>query len=101
MAEAVFLEEFSGDDVVLSTTRQIIITASHRASASEPEVYIVQNNDTTLHVTVGGSTVANKSNGTYLVANANTSISIPMRSPGAVVYAIANTGTPTIQVTRA
>ncbi len=101
MAEAVFAEEFSGDDVVLSTSAIIILTASPRASASEPEVYIVQNNHATAVITVGGANVGDESNGVVLPTNGNNSVSIPMRSPGAVVYAIADTGTPSIQVTRA
>lgn len=92
--------DFQGDDVALSTTAAIVYTASNRASASEPETVIIQNQDASIAVTVGGSDVAAGSNGIVLASQYDT-VTVPLRSPGAVVYAVAASGTPTVTVTRA
>ncbi len=100
MAEAVFLEEFSGDQVVLSTAASVILTASPRASASEPESFILQNNES-IDITVGGSTVTDGANGVLLVGAGNRSVTVTCRSPLAQIQAIAASGTPSLNVTRA
>ena len=92
--------DFQGDTEALSTTAELIYTASHRASASEPESITVQNLDASIAVTVGGSDVASLVNGIVL-ATQYSSVTIPLRSPGAEVYAIAASGTPSIAIVRA
>ena len=92
--------DFGGDDVALSTSATLVYTASPRASASEPETVTVQNLHATAVVTVGASDVADESNGIVLSAQYD-SVTVPLRSPGTEVYAIADTGTPTVSVVRA
>lgn len=90
---------FSGDDQQISTSATLLYTSSPAASATEPEVIIVQNNTAT-QVTVGGADVADASNGVVLPASGNTSVSISLKFPGIAVYAAAASGTPTVQVVR-
>ncbi len=91
---------FSGDDVALSTSAALIFTATATASVNEPEVIIVQNNSAIV-VTVGGSDVTDGVNGITLPASGNNSVTIPLRFPGILVYAIAASGTPVVSVVRA
>ena len=100
MALATNGPDFQGDDVSLETSSQEIYEASGRATAGEPEVIIVQNLHPTAVVTVGGSDVADGSNGVVLAAQYDT-LSIPLRSPKAKVYAISDTASTPITVTRA
>lgn len=92
--------DFQGDNETLSTTAELIYTAGNRASATEPETITVQNLDSSIIVTVGGADVASLTNGIVL-GNQYDSVTIPLRSPGAVVYAIAASGTPAVSITRA
>ncbi len=101
MAIAVLVAEFAGDQVVLSTAAQLVYTADHMASASEPQVVICQNNDASIDITIGASDVADGVNGVLLVANGNNSVSIPLRTPGTEIYAIAASGTPSLNFVRA
>lgn len=90
---------FGGDDVALSTTAALVYTSTSAASANEPESVIIQNNSA-INVTVGGSDVADGSNGILLPASGNNSVTIPLKFPGIEVYAIAASGTPSVQVVR-
>lgn len=96
---AAFTAHFSGDDVALSTSAALIHTSGPTASATEPEVIIIQNNSA-IQVTVGGSDVADASNGVVLPASTNASLSLSLKFPGITVYAVAASGTPSVQVTR-
>jgi hypothetical protein len=96
---AVFTASISGDDVALSTTAVPVVTASPTASRSEPEKIVVQNNSA-IAVTVGGPDVAAGSNGIVLAASGNNSVTLHLTNPGERVFAIAASGTPSVQVTR-
>ncbi len=92
--------DFQGDNETIGTSAVLIYTASHRASGSEPENLTVQNLHASATVTVGGSDVADEENGIVLDA-AYDAISIPLRSPGTEVYAISDTASTNISITRA
>lgn len=89
-----------GDNETVGTTAVLIYTASDRATASEPENVTIQNLHDSAHVTVGGSDVADEENGIVLDAQYD-AISVPLRSPGTQVYAISDTASTTISITRA
>lgn len=99
MPPAAFSASIAGDDVALSTTAAVILVADHTASRSEPAKYVVQNNSA-IDVTVGGPDVAAGSNGILLPGNTNASVTLHLTNPGESVYAIAASGTPSVQVTR-
>ena len=96
---ATFTASIGGDDVALSTSAAIVVTASPTASRSEPERVLVQNN-TAIDVTVGGPNVADGSNGVLLPASGSNAVTVYLTNPGETVYAIAASGTPNVQVTR-
>ena len=96
---ATFTASIGGDDVALSTSAAIVVTASPTASRSEPEKIVVQNNSA-INVTVGGPNVADGSNGIFLVGSENQSVTLHLTNPNESVYAIAASGTPSVQVTR-
>lgn len=90
---------FGGDDVALSTSAALLYTSSAAASANEPEQVLVQNNSA-IQVTVGASDVADGSNGVVLPASQNASVTIACKFPGITIYAVAASGTPSVQVVR-
>lgn len=98
---ASFVADLGGDDVALnSSTATLLYTASHRASASEPELILVQNNSAII-MTIGGSDVAKSSKGVVLAADGNNSVTWSLRNPGVdKIYGISATGTPSAQVVR-
>ena len=97
---ATFTASIGGDDVALSTSAAVVVTASPTASRGEPEKIVIQNNHASAVVTVGGPNVADGSNGIVLPGGANNSVTLHLTNPGESVYAIADTGTPSVQVTR-
>lgn len=100
MAEAVIPADFGGDQVVLTGGIDLVYTASPRASASEPENVIFQNN-TAIDITVGGPDVGDGINGVLLPASGNNSVTVPFRAPLTKAYAFAASGTPPLNVVRA
>lgn len=99
MAEAVLIQHTAGDQCTLSTSASIVYTASPAASASEPEKIVFQNN-TAIDITVGASDVTDGANGVLLVASGNNSVTMHLRNPGEVLYAVAASGTPALNVVR-
>ena len=96
---ATLTESFHGDDVTLSTSPTLIYTADGDLAMIDPsEQILVQNLDASIIVTVGGSDVADKSNG-FVLSSQYSYITIPLRM-GTEVYAIAASGTPLVSVTR-
>jgi len=95
---AVFTAPISGDDVALSTTAAPVVTAGPTASRSEAEKILIQNNSA-IAVTVGGANVAAGSNGVVLPGSGS-ALTIFLTNPGETVYAVAASGTPTVQVVR-
>ncbi len=97
---ASFIADFSGDLVALnSSTATLLYTAGPRASASEPEVVVFQNN-TAVVQTVGASDVDDEVNGFVLAASLNAWCAISFRSPGDTAYGFAASGTDDIMVIR-
>ncbi len=90
---------FGGDQVALSTTAALVYTSSAAANSNEPEQVLLQNN-TAIDITVGASDVADGVNGILLPASGNNSVSISLKFPGIVIYAIAASGTPDLNVVR-
>ncbi len=114
-----------GDDITISTSPTVIWTATSSASSGTPQSVIVQNNSATV-CTVGGSDVANGSNGvkifvsasghtdytssedyssgidyageTTLAGDTNIFGPVDLTQPLAKVYAIAASGTPTVSI---
>tara|TARA_R100000458_G_C8149595_1_gene157734 strand:- start:229 stop:516 length:288 start_codon:yes stop_codon:yes gene_type:complete len=85
-----------GDDIALSTSRAIVWTATEAASATNPQTIKIQNNSA-IGVTVGGDDVAASSNGILLTASTNSIVEIALTQPDESVYAIAASGTPSVQ----
>ncbi len=85
-----------GDDKALSTSAAIVWTATPAADATNPQTIKIQNN-TAINVTVGGSDVGNSSNGILLKADTNSIVEIKLTQPLESVYAIAASGTPSVQ----
>lgn len=96
---ATIIAPIQGDDVALTTSATSVYVASDHASASEPEKIVVQNLDASIVITVGGSDVANGSNGVVLGSQYD-SVTLHLRTPGSTVYAVAASGTPSVSVTR-
>ncbi len=97
---AAFTADFSGDQVALnSSTATLLYTATGRASASEPEVVVFQNN-TAVVQTVGAADVTDAVNGFVLAASLNSWCAIAFRSPGDTAYGFAASGTDDINVIR-
>jgi hypothetical protein len=84
-------------DFTLSTTAQVIWTATH-GDASQPQSVTVQNNQAIV-VTVGDSGVTDGSDGLVLPDGSTTptSVTVPMYQ-GDVLYGVAASGTPSVQV---
>ena len=97
---ATLIAPFAGDQVALSTSASLIYTSTSACSADSQEQIIVQNN-TAIIVTVGASDVTDGANGVLIPASANASVTIPLRFPGQEIYAIAASGTPSVNVVRA
>jgi len=85
-----------GDDKALSTSPAIVWTATSAASATNPQRIIIQNNSAIV-ITVGASDVANASNGVVLPASGNHKVEINLTQPLESVYAVAASGTPSVQ----
>lgn len=96
---ATFIADFSGDLVALSTTATLLYTATGRATASEPEIVVFQNN-TAIVQTIGSTDVADEVNGFVLAADVHAWVAIPFRSPGDTAYGIAASATPNVMVIR-
>ena len=114
-----------GDDIALSTSRTVIWTATSNASSTSPQRVIVQNNSATV-CTIGGSDVADGSNGVKIFTSASghtdyssgedyssaidyageTTVAgdtdvfgpILLTQPSSKVYAIAASGTPSVSI---
>jgi hypothetical protein len=99
MAATLTQEGAHGDDVALATSAVLLYTAGNRASASEPEIVRVQRLDASILNTVGGSDVASGSNGVVLDVQYDF-VDVRLRAPGATIYGIAASGTPSVTVTR-
>lgn len=89
----------TGDDVALSTTRAVIISTPYH-TGSNPHKYLIQNNSA-IAVTVGGADVADGSNGIVIQGGTNHERTLVLELFHQVdVYAIAASGTPSVQVLR-
>jgi len=86
-----------GDDVALSTSAVAVWTANN-GDANQPQSVTVQSSQSVV-VTVGGADVANASNGVVLPdgSSAPKAVTVPLYY-GDVLYAIAASGTPTVQI---
>lgn len=87
----------TGDDVALTTSRSVIISTPYH-TGSNPHKYLVQNNSA-VDVTIGGSDVADGSNGIVIPGSGNHSLVLELFNQ-VDVYAIAASGTPSLQVLR-
>ena len=84
-----------GDDVTVQNSGATLIwTATSAASANCPQKIWVENRDGSIVITVGGSDVADASNGMKLAAGARIG-PIELTQPQEKLYAIAASGTPT------
>jgi uncharacterized protein (DUF427 family) len=84
-----------GDDVTVQNSGATVIwTATQAASIDHPNRIWVENRDGSIVITVGGSDVADASNGMKLVAGARIG-PITLSQPQEKLYAIAASGTPT------
>lgn len=96
---ATLAAHFSGDQVALSTSATLLYTSGPAAGVNEPEHVLVQNNSA-IAVTVGGADVADGENGVVLAGGNNNSVTIACKFPGIPIYAIAASGTPSVNVVR-
>lgn len=96
---ATITAHFGGDDVAISTSATLLYTSSSAASANEPEQVLLQNNEA-IDITIGGSDVADGSNGVLLPASQNASVTVACKFPGIEIYGIAASGTPDVNVVR-
>ena len=86
-----------GEDNALSTSREVVWTATQAASVDHPNLVWVENKDGSIEMTIGGSDVADDSKGLTLAAG-KTLGPFTLTQPGEELYAIAASGTPTIKV---
>ena len=96
---ATITQEIGGDDQSVGTSAALAFTASHRASASEPEKIVIQNVHASQTLTVGGSDVAAGSNGVVLGSQYD-SVTLWLRVPGTQVYIVGSGASTTATVTR-
>ena len=86
-----------GEDNTLSTSREVVWTATQAASVDHPNLVWVENADGSIEMTVGGSDVTADSKGLTLAAG-STIGPITLTQPGEELYAIAASGTPKMKI---
>tara|TARA_R100001463_G_scaffold103499_6_gene157845 strand:- start:4054 stop:4347 length:294 start_codon:yes stop_codon:yes gene_type:complete len=87
-----------GDDVTIQNSGATVVwTATQAASVDHPNLIWVENADGSIEITVGGSDVADDSNGLTLGAGKVIG-PITLTQPQEVLYAIAASGTPKMKI---
>jgi hypothetical protein len=86
-----------GEDNALSTSAEVIWTATQAASIDHPNLVFVENHDGSIVVTVGGSDVTDGVAGLKLAAGGRVG-PITLTQPNEKLYAIAASGTPTVSI---
>ena len=87
-----------GDDVTIQNSGATVVwTATQAASVDHPNLIWVENKDASIEITVGGSDVADDSNGLTLAAGAVLG-PFTLTQPQEVLYAIAASGTPVVKI---
>ena len=87
-----------GDDVTIQNSGATVVwTATQAASVDHPNLIWVENKDGSIEMTVGGSDVADDSNGLTLAAGKVLG-PFTLTQPQEVLYAIAASGTPTVKI---